>query len=130
MKKSELKNIIKECVKGVIFEEGVLSGIIAEVATGLSSTPLLERTNTPTRPTKRSSESQAARKRVMSEVGKNSYADVKKQFKNPALFEGTQPIPEGGGQGALSGIAPGDSGLDISAIPGFGSWGAIAVTKK
>ena len=30
MKKSELKNIIKECVKEVIFEEGVLSGLITE----------------------------------------------------------------------------------------------------
>ena len=38
MKKSELKNIIKECVKEVIFEEGILSGIITEVAQGLSAT--------------------------------------------------------------------------------------------
>ena len=32
MKKSELKNIIKECVREVIFEEGMLSGIVSEVA--------------------------------------------------------------------------------------------------
>ena len=130
MKKSELKNIIKECVKEVIFEEGVLSGIIAEVATGLSSTQLVERTARPSRPAQRSPESQAARNRVMAEVGNNSYADIKQKFKNPELFEGTEPIPEGKGQGALSGISPGDSGLDISSIPGFGSWGAIAETKK
>ena len=42
MKKSELKNIIKECVKEVIFEEGVLSGIITEVAQGLQGTPIIQ----------------------------------------------------------------------------------------
>ena len=40
MKKDELKQVlkplIKECIKEVIFEEGVLSGIITEVAQGLS----------------------------------------------------------------------------------------------
>ena len=36
MKKSELKSIIKECVKEVLFEEGVLSDLIAEVAFGIT----------------------------------------------------------------------------------------------
>ena len=36
MKKSELKNIIKECVKEVLFEEGVLSNLVAEVAFGIA----------------------------------------------------------------------------------------------
>ena len=36
MKKSELKNIIKECVKEVLFEEGVLSNLVAEVAFGIT----------------------------------------------------------------------------------------------
>jgi hypothetical protein len=36
MKKSELKNIIKECVKEVLFEEGVLSNLVAEVAAGIT----------------------------------------------------------------------------------------------
>ena len=39
MKKNELKKVlkplIKECIKEVIFEEGVLSGLIKEVAQGL-----------------------------------------------------------------------------------------------
>ena len=42
MKKSELKNIIKECVKEVIFEEGVLSGLITEVAKGLQTTSVVQ----------------------------------------------------------------------------------------
>ena len=36
MKKSELKSIIKECVKEVLFEEGVLSNLVAEVAVGIT----------------------------------------------------------------------------------------------
>ena len=36
MKKSELKALIKQCVKEALFEEGVLSEIIAEVAFGLT----------------------------------------------------------------------------------------------
>ena len=45
MKKNELKNIlkplIKECIKECIFEEGVLSGIITEVAKGFESRYLI-----------------------------------------------------------------------------------------
>ena len=36
MKKSELKNIIKECVKEILFEEGALSNLVAEVAFGIA----------------------------------------------------------------------------------------------
>ena len=36
MKKSELKSIIKECVKEILFEEGVLSNLVAEVAFGIT----------------------------------------------------------------------------------------------
>ena len=41
MKKAELKKalkpLVKECIKEVLFEDGVLSGIIAEVVTGLGA---------------------------------------------------------------------------------------------
>ena len=36
MKRSELKSIVKECVKEVLFEEGVLSSLVAEVAFGIT----------------------------------------------------------------------------------------------
>jgi hypothetical protein len=125
MKKSELKNIIKECVKEVIFEEGVLSGIITEVAQGLQGSLLTKETAAPT-PSRRASSQRDVKNRILSEVGKNSYAEVKEKFSNPELFEGTQPIVEGNGQSALSGVAPDDSGVEISNIPGFGNWGAVA----
>jgi len=132
MKKSELKNIIKECVKEVIFEEGVLSGIILEVVQGLGASPLMENTSASSRrspaPSKASS---AARHQVMKEVGQRSYEEIKKRFPNPELFEGTQPLPSTGKKGsALAGQAPGDAGVDISSIPGFGAWGSVANTLK
>jgi hypothetical protein len=126
MKKSELKNIIKECIKEVIFEDGVLSGLITEVAQGLHGSRLQE-VSSP-----RSSKSPVTdiKKQVMSEVAKNSYSDIKEKFSNPQLFEGTEPIPGGSGQGALSGVSPNDSGVDISNIPGFSNWGSVANNLK
>jgi hypothetical protein len=128
MKKSELKNIIKECVKEVIFEEGVLSGIITEVARGLQGPLHLREASTVT--TQSSLEAKAAKQEVLRAVAGQGYEDLKKRFPNPGLFEGTQPIPSGKGNGALSGLAPGDPGLDISSLPGAGTWAAIAAGKK
>mgnify|MGYP003629462750 CR=1 FL=1 len=129
MKKSELKNIIKECVKEVIFEDGVLSGIITEVAQGLTSAPLVQESKTKTNSSNRNSVSDS-KKRVLSAIGDTGYDDLKKKFKNPGLFEGTSPIPEGNGSSALSGVAPGDAGVDISNIPGMGSWAAVASKQR
>ena len=129
MKKSELKNIIKECVKEVIFEEGVLSGIITEVAQGLTASPLASpmveqtrRSNTPPQATNQMKES---KRRVLDAIGGSAYEDVKKKFSNPQLFEGTKPIPEAG-KGPLGSVAPGDSGVDITNLPGMGNWAAVA----
>ena len=126
MKKSELKNIIKECVKEVIFEEGVLSGIITEVASGLQSSALMEHQHPQIAPTPRTS-TQEQKREVLNAIGNNSYDDLKKKFKNPGLFEGTKPLPREGKQGsALAGVAPNDPGVDISQLPGMGNWSSIA----
>jgi hypothetical protein len=128
MKKSELKNIIKECVKEVIFEEGVLSGIIAEVAQGLGASPRL--TETTAASSVQAPRTNAAKQEVLRAVAGQGYEDLKKRFSNPELFEGTSPIPTGKGSGPLSGQAHGDPGLDISALPGAGTWAAVAAGKK
>ena len=129
MKKSELKNIIKECVKEVIFEEGVLSGIITEVAVGIqkvSGNQLVETKKS----TPRESPPSNVKRRVLDAVGNQGYQNLKNKFSNPGLFEGTKPIPSGDGQGPLSGIDPHDSGVDISRLPGMGDWAAVAQGKK
>ena len=125
MKKSELKNIIKECVKEVIFEEGVLSSIITEVAQGLQGQTRLQEN---IRPQSRSVSPTSGRQSVMDAIGNNGYEDVRKQFSNPGLFEGTQPIRQGDEKSPLAGVHPNDPGLDISSLPGFGSWGSVATS--
>jgi len=124
MKKSELKNIIKECVKEVIFEEGVLSGIITEVAQGLQGSSLVQESRQPQQNSKPSPQAREAKKKVLSAIGNNGYDDIKSKFTNPQLFEGTQPIPESG-KGPLGGMAPGDAGVDITNIPGMGNWSTV-----
>jgi hypothetical protein len=133
MKKSELKNIIKECVREVIFEDGMLSGIVSEVVQGMGTASLVQEQTQP----RQQQASVAAKhqlaetkRRMLDAVGKNSYEDVKQKFANPELFEGTKPIVEGNGQGALAGVSPNDPGVDISNIPGFGSWSNVAATTR
>ncbi len=136
MKKSELKKIIKECVKEVIFEDGTLSGIISEVVQGLGTANLVQEQRRPAVSTKAEAQAQAklneTRKQMRDGIGASSYEDVKQRFANPEMFEGTKPLAESKGQGgALSGIDPGDAGVDISNIPGFGKWGTVAsATRK
>ena len=131
MKKSELKNIIKECVREVIFEDGTLSGIITEVAQGLQ---VLGSNNlrTPVAKQRKSDSVQktmADTKKIMQEAMNNYRQPVQEKpsfaNKNP-LFEGTNPLPQGDGKGSLSGVSPSDPGLDIGSIPGMGRWGEVA----
>jgi hypothetical protein len=128
MKKSELKNIIKECVKEVIFEEGVLSGIITEVAQGLT---LAKR---PAAPSLQEEAHQAIRedtkRQVLSAIGKGSTNDLRNQLANPGLFEGTTPIAQDDGRGPFSGVNPDDPGVNLNNIPGLGTWAAMAAGKR
>jgi len=132
MKKSELKNIIKECIKEVIFEEGVLSGIITEVATGMNLTatnvapPNEDMERIAQQSAQASKLMEDKRKEVMDAVASNNYEDLKKRFANPEFFEGTRPLTEGSKGSPLSSVEAGDAGLDISKIPGFESWGHVA----
>jgi hypothetical protein len=125
MKKSELKNIIKECVKEVIFEEGVLSGIITEVAKGMGSVTFGNSNKTDPTTSEKPNHLIETRQKILAAVGNEGYADLKNKFQNPELFEGTRPLPSEG-HGALSSVAPGDRGIDISNLPGMHNWGKIA----
>jgi len=135
MKKSELKNIIKECVKEVIFEEGVLSGIISEVVTGVGLSNSINETAQRASSQKTDNSrriNEEIRSKLMGEIAnpQSSYDKIKSNFANPELFEGTRPISESSGKGPLSGISPNDPGVDISNIPGFGKWSQVAETQR
>ena len=137
MNKNELKKIlkplIKQCIKEVIFEDGTLSTIISEVATGLGSanviseaTPATKRQSLETdfeakqRRQKKVQNLQEQKKKMLDAIGKDAFNGVD-------LFEGTTPAPaqQQQGKGALSGVAPSDPGVDISTLP-TGMWKKLA----
>ncbi len=126
MNKSELKKtlkpLIKECIKEVIFEEGVLSGIISEVVKGTGAQRIVEHQQPIQQQPQIDYEAQERkrkeqRRKILDSIGQDSYNGVD-------LFEGTQPLNERAagrtasphGAKALDGVAPGDSGVDLSAF--------------
>jgi len=135
MKREELKKtlrpLIKECIREVIFEEGVLSGIISEVVKGTGGQRITE---TPQQPVyqkpqvdleEQRRKLQEQRKRMLDAIGKDAYNGVD-------LFEGTTPTsaPTEPSHGPLSGTDPKDSGVDLSAF-GMGQniWSKLAKGK-
>ena len=118
--KKTLKPLIKECIKEVIFEDGTLSSIIAEVVKGTSGQQIVE-TKQPTYqapqvdPEARQRKLQEQRKQMLDAIGRDAFNGVD-------VFEGTQPLNErasGGvphGSRPLDGIAPNDPGVNLSAL--------------
>ena len=139
MKKSEFKKLIKpivsECIKESLMEDGLISGIIAEVVRGMSAPqPIVEAAAPKTDPTvermKRNafSEEQSGklkehRAKLMSAIGGEAFNGVN-------LFEGTTPAPAQGSinqqANPMSGQSPTDAGVDIGNLFGSvgSSWGA------
>ncbi len=120
MKKSELKSIIKECVKEVLFEEGTLSDIIAEVAFGITKAQELLNESKIDSPPQKSHPVVDPRieKRKISESKQRMIEAIgDKSMKN--VFEGVQPLAAESSPSAhspLSGVNPGDEGVNISGL--------------
>lgn len=129
MKKSELKSIIKECVKEILFEEGVLSNLVAEVAFGITKAQgqfLVESNPAPApkhdekflREKKQEAE-QEKRKRLLET--KKKMLDAIGGDRMKGVFEGTEPLPNAGStspHSPMSGRDPKDAGVDISGLFG------------
>ena len=130
MKKSELKSIIKECVKEILFEEGVLSNLVAEVAFGITkaqqtiveSAPV-QQNNAVSLNEAREQEQEARRKKLLETKRKMLNAMGSSKLAN--VFEGTEPLKQGGqpgkasAHGPMSGRDPNDAGVDISGLFGL-----------
>jgi hypothetical protein len=119
--KKVLKPLIKECIKEVIFEDGTLSGIITEVAKGLSGASI--NAPTPLSVAKPKNNFNQLRKGSAIQEAKKQLEETKKSLQESTglkgVFEGTTPIHSSGGSqkhGALRDRDPGDSGVDISGI--------------
>mgnify|MGYP001476495599 CR=1 FL=1 len=129
MKKSELKNIIKECVKEVLFEEGVLSNLVAEVAFGItraqqtlleSSTKVSQADELRRQAAKKQESEEQERRRLLESKKKMLDAIGNKKMAN--VFEGTEPLPNSAtsvAHGPMSGRDPSDAGVDISGLFGL-----------
>lgn len=112
--------MIKECIKEVIFEEGILSGIVSEVVKGTAQ-PLVEsRQPTYQQPQvdyqARERETKERRRKMLDSIGRDAYNGVD-------LFEGTQPLQERRssassphGSKPLDGIAPNDPGVNLGSL--------------
>jgi len=136
MKRNELKQIlkplIKECIKEVIFEDGTLSGIITEVAKGLSASKINVVSSAPSpKPQNNFAQLKEAKG---SQEARQQLEEVKRGLQKSVglkgIFEGTTPMRSGGRggssqHGALRDVEPGDPGVDISGIIKLagGSWG-------
>jgi hypothetical protein len=131
--KKVLKPLVKECIKEAIFEEGILSTLVAEIVSGMGK-PIVEN-NTPDpkfdvirqeRQEKVSERLQESRNKMLEAIGKESYGGVN-------VFEGTEPLSSGGSSGAspsaspLANVDPKDKGIDIDGLMGaFGKkWNAL-----
>ena len=127
MKKSELKSIIKECVKEILFEEGVLSNLVAEVAFGISKAQdQLVESSVPKKPEsefmkKNSKEASKERNKRLLETKKKMLNAIGSE-KMRGVFEGTDPLPNTGNSNThspLAGRESGDAGVDISGLFGL-----------
>ena len=140
MKRSELKSIVKECVKEILFEEGVLSNLVAEVAFGITKAQGLvveQQTQPKTQPNKveqakELAEAQETKRKKLLET-KRKMLDAMGNSKMKNVFEGTEPLRQGSTSGAppgsspLSGQDPSDAGVDISGLFGLAGqkWNAL-----
>ena len=133
MKKNELKQVlkplIKECIKECIFEDGTLSGIIAEVLKGMESQRIVTEGVTVKAQNGPSAEELKEREEEMERQRQERIKRLNESAKVGGInvFEGIKEdaiAPESSGHGALSGVAPGDSGVDINGILGIagGKW--------
>ena len=131
MKKSELKKIlkplVKECIKEVMFEDGVLSGIITEVARGITNTQPVAVAEAPPEDEATSrlrrnafggepnTKLQEQRTKLMKAIDRDAYNGVD-------LFEGTTPAPAQASPSQqaqpLSGQPAADPGVDITSLMG------------
>tara|TARA_A100001515_G_scaffold138238_1_gene131631 strand:+ start:197 stop:628 length:432 start_codon:yes stop_codon:yes gene_type:complete len=136
--KKLIKPVVKECIQEVLIEEGLLTEVVAQVASGMSRQPIVENKpkkrndklfNEDLQMQRKSREAnkklQEHRKKLLDSIGGDAYNGVD-------LFEGTEPLRNTGTPGEahkpnVLGDDPNDAGVDISSIMGNAGkiWQAI-----
>ena len=128
--KKVLRPLVMECIKEAIFEEGVLSTLVAEIATGMNQQTIVEnRRPEPSRDFVAQEKTnqvtqrlQEQKKKILDAIGSEAYGGVN-------VFEGTDPLPNGTApaHSPMANRDPKDKGVDIDGLLGaFGSkWNAL-----
>ena len=136
--KKLIKPVVKECIQEVLIEEGLLTEVVAQVASGMSRQPIVENKPKKTKDKlfnedlqmqRKSREAnkklQEHRRKLLDSIGNDAFNGVD-------LFEGTTPLNNTGTPGqahkqSVLGDDPNDAGVDISSIMGNSSkiWQAI-----
>ena len=131
--KSLFKPLIKECVKELILEEGVLSTLISEIrktdsASSSKKVELVEQKHVERVKAEKSAKLQEAKKTLYSAVGSDLYSNIFANLEPLTSYEAGEST--NALSGPLSGHAPTDPGVDITSIPGMNMWKTLASDKK
>ena len=114
--KKILKPLIKQTIKEVLFEEGVLSGVVSEVARGLQNNLVVEAASPQVSKQKETTSAQEK------EYEKNRQARIKRLNESTKTklgadaFHNTKELSTGASHSPLGGVSAADSGVDISDI--------------
>ena len=130
MKISEFKKVIKplirECIKEVILEEGILSNVVSEVAKGLQGNLVTENFDYRNKTDKAREEELQLKREAMEQERQERIKRLNESAKigSVNVFEGTQQAPDTPQGAPLSGVSPDDAGVDITGILGLakGKW--------
>tara|TARA_Y100000592_G_C5360664_1_gene263512 strand:+ start:155 stop:544 length:390 start_codon:yes stop_codon:yes gene_type:complete len=117
MKKSDLKHLIKECVKEVLFEDGVLAGLVTEVMVGVTKAQMLTENVEKPVPKQDIQKQQANERKKINETRKRM-AEAMGQDAYKGVFKDVEPIRESsvGQHSPLANSDPSDAGVNINGI--------------
>ena len=114
--KKILKPLIKQTIKEVLFEEGVLSKVVSEVAKGLN-TPILEQQYQPPAASTTVVKKQKKTKQLYEKQRQEKIRRLNESTGMSAdIFSGTKEIPQENSYSPLADSSSTDEGVDISAI--------------
>ena len=131
--KTLFKPIIKECIKELILEQGVLSTMISEINRA-NSIGIVETNISEAKPqwkeqhiASNKAKIDEAKRKIYAALGADNYSNI---FENVEPLSATEAGASAPSHNPLSGRDPSDAGVDISSIPGMNMWKTLAEDKK
>jgi len=127
------KPIIKECIKELILEEGVLSSMISEVhkakipsSNAVTTEAVIQQVSRQKVDNKVKIDE--AKRKIYAALGSENYSHIFENIEPLSNYEAGQSTAPA--HDPLSGRDPSDPGVDIAAIPGMSIWKTLVTDKK